>query len=179
MSGGLERIRELVLKLRTFSRLDEGERKIANIQQCIDSVLTILGHRLRHHIEVDAQFEEPSELDCYPSLLNQALMNLIANAIDAIDSAGPSGHITIRGRVRDANYVLTIQDDGAGIPEDVRERVFDPFFTTKEVGKGTGLGLSITYSIVKKHGGQLDLLPAPEQGTIAELTLPLVSPKAG
>jgi two-component system, NtrC family, sensor kinase len=178
MSGGLERIRELVLKLRTFSRLDEGERKVANIQECIDSVLTILGHRLRHHIQVDARFEEPSDLDCYPSLLNQALMNLIANAIDAIDSARPQGHIVIRGGARDGNYVLTIQDDGAGIPEDLRERVFDPFFTTKDVGKGTGLGLSITYSIVKKHGGHLELLPGAEGGTIAELTLPL-SPADG
>jgi DNA-binding response OmpR family regulator len=173
MSGGLERIRELVLKLRTFSRLDEGERNVANIRECVDSVLTILGHRLRHHIEVDVAFEEPSELDCYPSLLNQALMNLIANAIDAIDSARPQGHIVIRGGARDGNYVLTIQDDGAGIPEDLRERVFDPFFTTKDVGKGTGLGLSITYSIVKKHGGHLELVPGAEGGTIAELTLPL------
>jgi two-component system NtrC family sensor kinase len=173
MAGGLERIRELVLKLRTFSRLDEGERKVANIRECIDSVLTILGHRLRHHIEVDVEFREPSELDCYPSLLNQALMNLIANAIDAIDAARPRGHIVIRGGERDGNYVLTIRDDGGGIPEELRERVFDPFFTTKDVGKGTGLGLSITYSIVKKHGGHLELSPGDDGGTVVELTLPL------
>jgi two-component system, NtrC family, sensor kinase len=179
MSGGLERIRELVLKLRTFSRLDEGDRKIASIRECVDSVLTILGHRLRHHIEVDACFDEPSELDCYPSLLNQALMNLVANAIDAIDAVRPQGRIVIRGGAHGDQYLLTIQDDGAGIPEDVLERVFDPFFTTKDVGKGTGLGLSITYSIVRKHGGHLELLPVEGGGTRVELTLPLAGPPNG
>ena len=176
MAGGLERIRELVLKLRTFSRLDEGERKVVNIQECVEAVLTILGHRLRHHIEVDAKFTAPAELDCYPSLLNQAIMNLVANAIDAIDAARPRGHVVIRGGERDDHYVLSVHDDGAGIPEPLRERVFDPFFTTKEVGKGTGLGLSITYSIIKKHGGHLELVPGPEGGTIAEITLPLSGP---
>jgi DNA-binding response OmpR family regulator len=176
MSGGLERIRELVLKLRTFSRLDEGERKVVNIRESVESVLTILGHRLRHHIQVDAKFEAPAELDCYPSLLNQAIMNLVANAVDAIDSAGPQGHVVIRGGERDGHYVLSVRDDGAGVPEHLRERVFDPFFTTKEVGKGTGLGLSITYSIIKKHGGHLELVPAPNGGTIAEMTLPLNGP---
>jgi two-component system NtrC family sensor kinase len=178
MAGGLERIRELVLKLRTFSRLDEGERKFANIQECVESVLTILGHRLRHHIEVDVAFAPPAELDCYPSLLNQAVMNLLANAVDAIDSARPQGRIVIRGGQRDDSYVLSIQDDGAGIPENLRDRVFDPFFTTKDVGKGTGLGLSITYSIIKKHGGHLELTPAPNGGTLVEVTLPLSGPPA-
>jgi DNA-binding response OmpR family regulator len=176
MAGGLERIRELVLKLRTFSRLDEGERKVANIQECVESVLTILAHRLRHHIQVDAKFEAPAELDCYPSLLNQAVMNLVANAIDAIDAARPQGHVVIRGGERAGHYVLSVRDDGAGIPEHLRERVFDPFFTTKEVGKGTGLGLSITYSIIRKHGGHLELAPDPSGGTIAEITLPLSGP---
>jgi DNA-binding response OmpR family regulator len=178
MAGGLERIRELVLKLRTFSRLDEGERKTANIRESIDSVLTILGHRLRHRIEVELGFEPPFELDCYPSLLNQALMNLLANAIDAIDAAGVPGRITIHGGAHDDQYLLKICDNGGGIPEELRERVFDPFFTTKDVGKGTGLGLSITYSIVKKHGGHLELVPAAEGGTSVELTLPLSGPPA-
>jgi two-component system NtrC family sensor kinase len=179
MSGGLERIRELVLKLRTFSRLDEGERKVANIQESVESVLTILGHRLRSRVEVATRFEPPLELDCYPSLLNQALMNLVANAVDAMDAAERPGHLVIQGAGRGDQYVLKIQDNGVGIPEELRERVFDPFFTTKDVGKGTGLGLSITYSIVKKHGGNLELLPARGGGTAAELTLPLAGPPAG
>ncbi|MDF3070460.1 MAG: hypothetical protein K0R38_6061 [Polyangiaceae bacterium] len=178
MAGGLDRIRELVLKLRTFSRLDEGERKEVSVQECLDSVLTILAHRLRHRIDVDLALSEPAKLDCYPSLLNQALLNLIANAADAIGDGERVGKITIRGGASGASYLLRITDNGCGIPETLRERVFDPFFTTKEVGKGTGLGLSITYSIIKKHGGTLDLLPAPAGGTIAELRLPLEGPPA-
>lgn len=176
MANGLERIRELVLKLRTFSRLDEGERKVVSVQECLDSVLTILAHRLRHRVDVSVQLAEPSTLDCYPSLLNQALMNLIANAVDAIGDESESGKLAISGGAAGESYLLTITDNGCGIPENLRERVFDPFFTTKDIGKGTGLGLSITYSIIKKHGGTLELLPAQPCGTVAELRLPLAGP---
>jgi DNA-binding response OmpR family regulator len=176
MSGGLERIRELVLKLRTFSRLDEGERKVVSPRECVDSVLTILAHRMRHRIEVETHFDPPDELDCFPSLLNQALMNLLANAIDAIDECGDTGRLTIRGGAAGQHYLLSITDSGGGVPEALRERVFDPFFTTKEIGKGTGLGLSITYSIIKKHGGTLELLPGSERGTTAQVRLPLAGP---
>ncbi len=179
MAGGLERIRELVLKLRTFSRLDEGERKMASVSECVDSVLTILGHRLRHQIEVVTHFGPPPEIDCFPSLLNQALMNLVSNAIDGIEAVRSQGKISIRGGAEGDNYVIYIQDDGSGIPEELRERVFDPFFTTKDIGKGTGLGLSITYSIVKKHGGNLELAPAPGGGTIVQIALPLAGPPEG
>jgi len=178
MAGGLERIRSLVLKLRTFSRLDEGDRKVVSVRECVDSVLTILGHRTRHRVEVQASFDAPEELDCFPSLLNQAMMNLIANAIDAIEELPEAGKLLIHGGAEAGSYVLRVIDDGAGVPEALRERVFDPFFTTKQVGKGTGLGLSITYSIIKKHGGTLELLPAPGRGTIAEIKLPLAGPPA-
>jgi two-component system NtrC family sensor kinase len=178
MAGGLERIRSLVLKLRTFSRLDEGERKVVSVRECVDSVLTILAHRTRHRVEVQASFDAPEELDCFPSLLNQAMMNLIANAIDAIEELPAAGKLFIHGGAEDGSYVLRVIDDGAGVPEALRERIFDPFFTTKQVGKGTGLGLSITYSIIKKHGGTLELLPAPGRGTIAEIKLPLAGPPA-
>ncbi len=176
MAGGLERIRELVLKLRTFSRLDEGERKVVSVRECVESVLMILGHRTRDRIDVETSFEEPAQLDCYPSLLNQALMNLIANAIDAIDAASTPGKLGIFGGGVGDSYVLRIVDSGCGIPDELRERVFDPFFTTKDIGQGTGLGLSITYSIVKKHGGNLQLLPGEGGGTVAEISLPLAGP---
>jgi two-component system, NtrC family, sensor kinase len=179
MGRGLERIRELVLKLRTFSRLDEGERKIVSVRECVDSVLTILGHRLRDHIDVDTRFGEPELLDCFPSLLNQALMNLVANAIDAIDPVERAGKIVIEGESHGASYLLRISDNGSGIPEALRERIFDPFFTTKAVGKGTGLGLSITYSIIKKHGGVLEMRERPGGGTVAEIALPLAGPPNG
>jgi two-component system NtrC family sensor kinase len=170
MGSGLARIRDLVLKLRTFSRLDEGERKTVNIEECVQSLLTILGHRLRGRIEVVTLFGEPSVLDCYPGPLNQAMMNLVSNAIDAI--SGP-GTITITAGANGNAYVIRIADTGSGIPEEHRERVFDPFFTTKPVGEGTGLGLSITYSIVKKHGGTLELSSGETGGTVAEIRLPL------
>jgi DNA-binding response OmpR family regulator len=173
MAGGLDRIRELVVKLRTFSRLDEGERKPVNIRECVDSVLTILGHRLRERIQVSTRYDSPETLDCYPSLLNQALMNLVANAIDAIPG---NGNIGIEGGGSGVWYVLRIIDNGSGIPPALRERVLDPFFTTKPVGQGTGLGLSITYSIIKKHGGSLELSDAPGGGTCVELKLPLSGP---
>jgi two-component system NtrC family sensor kinase len=170
MAGGLARIRDLVLKLRTFSRLDEGERKTVNMEECVHSLLTILGHRLRGRIEVVTVFGEPALLDCYPGPLNQAMMNLVSNAIDAIK--GP-GTITITTGASGGSYLIRIADTGEGIAPEHRERVFDPFFTTKPVGEGTGLGLSITYSIVKKHGGTLELTSPEQGGTVAEIRLPL------
>jgi two-component system, NtrC family, sensor kinase len=179
MNLGLERIRDLVLKLRTFSRLDEGERKHVSVHECVDSVTTILGHRLRDKIEVELELEAPDMLDCYPHLLNQALMNLVANAIDAIEdqqaAAGaeaPRGKLTIGSRIQGEYFVLRIADTGTGIPDHLRDRVLEPFFTTKEVGKGTGLGLSISYSIAKRHGGELELVPNEAGGTTAILRIP-------
>jgi len=159
ISLGLDRMRDLVVKLRTFSRLDEGERKRVSIRECIESLLTILQHRTRDRVVVETHFGEPDQIECYPSLLNQAVMNIVANAIDA--NAG-AGTITITTGAVDDHYAITVRDTGPGIPLELRDRVFDPFFTTKPVGEGTGLGLSITDSIVRKHGGSLwvgDVLP--------------------
>jgi two-component system NtrC family sensor kinase len=167
---GLGRIRDLVLKLRTFSRLDEGERKLVSIAECIESVLTILGHRVKDRISVTTRVSPPEQLDCYPALLNQVLLNLIANSIDAIEG---QGNITITAGGQDSDFVFTVADDGPGIPPALRERVLEPFFTTKPVGQGTGLGLSIAYSIIKKHEGTLELSDAPAGGTLATIRLPI------
>jgi signal transduction histidine kinase len=171
MHGGLQRIQDLVLKLRTFSRLDEGERKLASIRDSVSSALTILNHRLEGRIRVTTEFGEPDLIHCYAGLLNQALMNLLTNAIDAIHGPG-SIHVT-SGAAGDQEYLITITDSGSGIPDELREQVFNPFFTTKPVGEGTGLGLSITYSIIKKHGGTVELGCAEGGGTIAKIRLPL------
>ena len=170
---GLVRIEELVNKLRTFSRLDEGERKRVSARDSIESVLTILAHRSRNRITITTQFGEPDVIDCYASLLNQALMNLVSNAIDAIDGQGT---IAIQTGARDGWFEVVVADSGHGIPPALRERVFEPFFTTKPVGKGTGLGLSISYSIIQKHGGQLSLQPRGGGGTVATIRLPLEAP---
>ncbi len=167
---GLGRIRDLVLKLRTFSRLDEGERKPISIGECVDSVLTILGHRLKDRIDVDVVLQPPDIVDCFPSLLNQVLLNLVANSIDAIEG---EGRITLSAGADGDDFVIRVADTGSGIPAEVRDRVLEPFFTTKPVGQGTGLGLSIAYSIMKKHGGSLELGDAPGGGTLATLRFPL------
>jgi signal transduction histidine kinase len=151
---------------------DEGERKPASISECVASVLTILEHRYHGRINVETYFGYPDVVECFPSLLNQAIMNLVANAIDAVS---PGGSIGINTGADGGNYVIVVSDNGHGVPEPLRQRVFEPFFTTKPVGQGTGLGLSISYSIVQAHGGSLDLSPRPGGGTIATIAFPLVS----
>jgi two-component system NtrC family sensor kinase len=168
--AGAERIRNLVLKLRTFSRLDEGEKKTVSIRESVQSVLTILEHRFQDRIEIELSFGEPDVIECYSSLLNQAVMNLVANAIDAISSQGT---LTITTGAIGTDYVISVADTGQGIPPALKERVLEPFFTTKPVGQGTGLGLSITHSIAQRHGGTLELEPGPGGGTIATIRFPL------
>ncbi len=170
MHLGLSRIRELVLKLRTFSRLDEGERKLVSVRDSVESVLTILAHRLGERINVTCRFEEPDVIDCFAGPFNQAVMNLVTNAIDAVE---PSGDITISTGMRGGAFELEVADTGTGIPDGLRDRVFEPFFTTKPVGQGTGLGLSITHAIAEQHGGSVELLPREGGGTRAILRFPL------
>ena len=176
ISIGLERIRDLVLRLRTFSRLDEGEQQLASMRENIDSVLMLLEHRVRDRIAIEAHVGEPDSIFCYASLLNQALLNLVSNAIDAI---GGHGTIRIEAGAVGAEYVISVSDTGSGIAEGIRGRVFEPFFTTKPVGQGTGLGLSITYSIAKRHGGELSLAAGHDGGTIATIRFPLPAPPPG
>jgi two-component system NtrC family sensor kinase len=168
--AGLERIRELVVKLRVFSRLDEGERKEVKVSECVESVLTILRHKFEGRIEVTTHYGHPDLLDCYPSLLNQAIMNLVANSVDAI---ADQGSISISTGADADGYVILIADTGHGIPPEVHDRIFEPFFTTKPVGQGTGLGLSITYSIIERHNGIIDITPRTGGGTLATIRLPI------
>ncbi len=167
---GLERIRDLVVKLRTFSRIDEGdEPSRVSFRECAEAVLTILGHRLRGRIDVETHFEAADVLHCQPGLLNQVLTNLIANAIDAM---GEQGTLTLSTSQQGRDYVITIGDTGRGVPQHLRERIFEPFFTTKPVGQGTGLGLTIAYAIVQKHGGTLELESVEGRGSLATIRLP-------
>jgi two-component system NtrC family sensor kinase len=140
------------------------------MSECIESVLRILEHRLEGRVEVTTDIQPPEELECMPGLLNQAVMNLVANALDAIE--GP-GTIRIFAGGEGRHYVILVEDSGPGIPVASRLRVLEPFFTTKDVGSGTGLGLSITDSIVKKHGGTLELSEAPGGGAAVRIRLPM------
>jgi two-component system, NtrC family, sensor kinase len=167
---GADRIRDLVLKLRTFSRLDEGEKNKVSITECVMSVLKILEHRFKDRIHVATYLGYPDVVECFPSLLNQALMNLVSNAIDASEGRG---EISITTGADGSDFVIDVADRGHGIPDELRARVLEPFFTTKPIGVGTGLGLSITYSIVQTHGGTLELTPRDGGGTNAAIRFPL------
>jgi two-component system NtrC family sensor kinase len=167
---GLERIRDIVVKLRTFSRQDDGEAQRFSIRECVDAVVTMLHHRCEGRITIETRLEARDQIDGYPGLMNQAIMNLVANAIDAIERAGT---VTIATEEQSDLYCIMVSDDGSGIAAGVHDRIMDPFFTTKPVGQGTGLGLSITYSIAERHGGTLRLEPRAQGGTTATLSIPL------
>ncbi|MBU7581315.1 MAG: GAF domain-containing protein [Nostoc sp. TH1S01] len=190
MNVGVERIRQIVMSLRNFSRLDEAEMKVVNIHEGLDSTLLILQHRLKSKsdsadILVIKEYGDLPLVECYAGQLNQVFMNVLTNAIDALEyypestSATHQHQITIRTTVGEMNknvpsVVIYVKDNGIGIPEALKTRVFDPFFTTKPVGKGTGLGLSISYQIVvEKHGGIFKCDSQPGQGTEFCIEIPI------
>ncbi len=168
MRVGATRIRQIVLSLRTFSRLDEAELKLVDLHESIDSTLMILQHRLniqphRAAIEVIKDYVELPLVECYAGELNQVFMNILTNAIDALEESKKNPQIRIATQLLQANRLLiSIADNGVGIPEENQQRIFDPFFTTKPVGKGTGLGLSTSYQIIERHKGQLRCVSTSE-----------------
>jgi PAS domain S-box-containing protein len=190
MEVGAARIRQIVLSLRNFSRMEDAKLKAIDIHDEIETTLLLLHNRTkakagRVGIEIVKEYGNLPPVSCYPGQLNQVFMNLIANAIDALEEyndgrsleaikADP-GRIQIRTQAIDSQRIrIQILDNGSGIPETVRDRLFDPFFTTKPAGKGTGLGLSISYQIVvEKHGGQLQCHSSPGQGAEFIIDLPV------
>ncbi|MFC3150979.1 response regulator [Litoribrevibacter euphylliae] len=167
---GTERIQQIVLNMRNFSRLDEGEIKRANLYEGIDNALLMLNHQLNGRIKINKEWEDLPEIECAPGQLNQVFMNLLSNSIHAIDG---DGEITIRGRKQDDHINLEFCDTGCGIPEKFQSKLFDPFFTTKPVGQGTGLGLSIAYRIIKNHQGSIEIASKEGHGSVFSLTLPI------
>lgn len=166
---GLERVRELVVKLRTFSRLDEGEFKTIDVREAIESVLLFLRHKTSDRIEVVRDYGPTGELACFAGQLNQVLMNIVANAVDAI---ADDGTITVRTAIEDGDFLIAVKDSGCGIAREHVEHIFDPFFTTKPVGQGTGLGLAITYKIVQAHKGRVQVDSEPGKGTEIRVLIP-------
>ncbi|GET39565.1 sensor histidine kinase [Microseira wollei] len=190
MKVGTDRIRQIVLSLRNFSRMDEAEFKDVDLHEGIESTLLILQHRLkarleRPEIEVIRDYGNLPKVECYAGPLNQVFMNILVNAIDAIEEVNAKrtdreikdnpGRITIRTSVVDSQWVeVAIADNGPGIPEPVKQRIFDPFFTTKPVGKGTGMGMSISYQIItEKHNGKLECFSTPGKGTEFAIVIPI------
>ena len=191
MKEGTTRIKDIVLSLRNFSRLDEADFKQVDIHSGIDSTLMILHNRLKAksthpEIKIIKEYSNLPLVECYPGQLNQVFMNILANAIDAVDDY--NSNRTIEEIKLNPNYIkiiteftankhirITIYDNGIGIPEKIKSKLFDPFFTTKEVGKGTGLGLSISYQvIVEKHRGKLYCNSKPGNGTEFVIEIPIL-----
>lgn len=180
MRMGSERITQIVLSLRTFSRMDEAEYKTVNLHDGLESTLVILEHRFkaraqRPAIRITKAYGDLPPVACYAGQINQVFMNILVNAIDALEEAEtPDAEISIATFCQDEQAVITIADNGPGIPEAVQEKIFDPFFTTKAVGKGTGMGMAISYQIVvDKHHGQLLCDSSSKRGTTFSLRLPL------
>ena len=190
MRIGTDRIRQIVLSLRNFSRMDESEFKKVDIHEGIDSTLLILQHRLKAGLEypeikVIRDYGDLPLVECYAGQLNQVYMNILANAIDELEEINTERvacsiemHpccITICTSVVDSQWVkIAIADNGNGIPESIQTQIFNPFFTTKPVGKGTGMGMAISYQIItEKHGGTLRCFSTPEKGTEFEICIPV------
>jgi signal transduction histidine kinase len=190
MKMGADRIREIVLSLRNFSRLDDSVKKPENIHEGIDNTLLILHNKLRARadypeIQVIKDYGKLPLIECYAGQLNQVFMNLLSNSIDALEDACNQKRlsgggdwkptISIRTEALNGNSIcIRIADNAIGMTEEVRSRLFDPFFTTKPIGKGTGLGLAISYRIVaEKHAGALSCRSTVGEGTEFAIEIPL------
>jgi signal transduction histidine kinase len=190
MHMGTDRICEIVLSLRNFSRLDEAELKAVNLHDGINSTLLILDHRLKfttNHSKINIiyDYDDLPLVECYPGPLNQVLMNILSNAIDAIEEQETQridqglksipSQLKISTTLLDDGFAqIAIADNGTGMSETIQHKIFDPFFTTKPIGKGTGMGMAISYQIItEKHGGRLECLSTIGVGTEFRIQIPL------
>jgi signal transduction histidine kinase len=169
MARGAERTTAIVQDLRSFSRLGEATRKPVDLHDGLDTTLRLLESRWRDHITIHRDYGDLPLVECDPGQINQVLMNVLANACDAVAGGGT---IWITTRSEGDAVEIVIRDDGPGIPPEVREHIFDPFFTTKDVGRGTGLGLAISHQVVSAHGGRIEVESAPGAGTAVHITIP-------
>lgn len=173
VEGG-RRVKEVVQNLRNFSRLDEGEIKSVNLHEGLDSTLLLLNNELKNRIDIVKEYGDIPKIECHPGQINQVFMNILINAIQAIDG---DGKIWISTRKLNDQVEIIIKDNGKGIPEKIKSKIFDPFFTTKPVGKGTGLGLNICYNIIKNHNGKITVESKENEGTFFKIILPVKKQK--
>lgn len=173
--AGLERIRDIVLALRSFSRQDNGVWETADINTGLDLTLKMVMNELKYKADVVTDLQPLPPINCQAGRLNQVWMNMLVNAGQAI---GSFGTITISTRVVEGGVEVSISDTGSGISKENLARIFDPFYTTKDVGEGTGLGLSISYSIIEQHGGRIEVESQLNRGTCFRIFLPLELPTA-
>jgi two-component system, NtrC family, sensor kinase len=170
IEDGARRTSEIVRGLRNFSRIDQNVFKKTNLNECLESTLTLLHSSYKNKIEIVKKYGDLPDVDCFPGQINQVLMNILSNAIQAIPEAGK---IFISTRIVGDMVKISIKDTGSGMTEDVRKKIYDPFFTTKEVGKGTGLGLYISYGIIEKHNGKMEVFTKVGEGTEFVITMPI------
>lgn len=168
---GVERVKVIVGNLKSFSRLDQANYDLTDINQCLDTTLSIVWNELKYNVTVHKDYGVLPLTYCYPQQLNQVFLNLLVNAGHAIEE---KGEIHISTRREENDILVEIRDNGCGVPEENLSHLFEPFFTTKEVGKGTGLGLSIVYDIIKKHHGSIDVDSRIGEGTTFIIRIPVV-----
>jgi signal transduction histidine kinase len=169
-ADGVQRTTGLVHDLRTFSRLDDGARGELHLAEALDSTLNVLSGRLAG-VQVTRDYADVPPVECLASQINQVFLNLVSNAVDAVEG---EGHIWLRTRdLGDGRVCVEVEDDGCGMDESVAARVFEPFYTTKEVGRGTGLGLSVSFGIVERHAGRISVESERGRGSCFRVELPI------
>ncbi|HEV2294232.1 MAG TPA: ATP-binding protein [Tepidisphaeraceae bacterium] len=168
---GLRRIQQIVKDLRDFARLDESDLHEIDLNAGVESTINIIqGHAKKKRVTIDRHLTPLPMVTCHPAKVNQVIMNLLGNAIDACPEGG---RVAVTTHANGDHVVIDVSDTGPGVPDTIRQRIFDPFFTTKPPGEGTGLGLSISYGIVKDHGGEIELVSAPGEGARFVVSLPV------
>jgi len=168
---GSDRVKKIVHELNSFSRMDEEEYKKADINECIESAITIVWNELKYKSKLEKNYGSLPPTMCYLRQMNQVFVNLLINAVNAIVEKGV---IAVKTWYRDGFIWIEVSDTGIGIPGKNLARIFEPFFTTKEAGKGTGLGLSITYEIIQRHKGEITVASEAGEGTTFTIKIPVV-----
>ena len=165
-------MKKIVDDLRIFSRLDEAELKTVDLAESLASTLALVRPELkRRQIDVQVDLAQLPPVTCFASELNQVFLNLVLNAVQAME---PGGILQIRGHAEGESIRLDFTDNGHGIPPEIQGKIFDPFFTTKPVGQGTGLGLSLAYQIVtERHHGTIQVVSEVNRGTTFSISLPI------
>jgi signal transduction histidine kinase len=166
---GSERVKTIVENLRKFSRLDEAEFKYADLHEGLNSTIMLIEKELGERIKLHKKYADIPPINCMPGHLNQVFLNMLLNAIQAIEG---DGNIWISTAIKDDKVVIKFKDDGKGIPKKSIDKIFEPFFTTKPIGMGTGLGLSISYGIIQEHGGDIKVKSKKGNGTTFIISIP-------